>query len=311
MSLRDDIVRVAREQIGASYDTRASFPWDGPASDYQSFNCSGLVRAVYAECGIEIPGFQRAALGDSQSAWVMNAGNWCWSTDGLQLGDLVFWSEERAGDEWDWTETYHVGIYTGDDMCVSANGPRMGVCEHSVWIDSDFIGGGWPLNWTDGWDDPDKRRREQEERERAERRAKEIREMQPVINEGGDVFRLYNPGDGNHLYTTGEAERDALVQAGWRDEGIAWTARVGRHAVYRLYNPGNGDHLLTTSFAEAKACVEAGWYYEGVPFMACDTGTEVFRLYNPYSGQHMYTTSAEERDNLCSVGWKAEGSFSA
>ena len=149
MSLRDDIVRVAREQIGAEYDTRASYPWDGPASDYDSFNCSGLVRAVYDQCGVEIPGFQRASLGDSQSRWVMNAGHWHWGTDGLQPGDLVFWQD---GD--DWTDTYHVGIYTGDDMCVSANGPRMGVAEHSVWIDSNFIGGGWPLDWTDGWDEP-------------------------------------------------------------------------------------------------------------------------------------------------------------
>ena len=236
----------------------------------------------------------------------MNAGNWHWDTDGLQPGDLVFWQD---GD--DWTDTYHVGIYVGDDMCVSANGESMGVCEHSVWIDSNFIGGGWPLEYTDGWDDPEEEEKRRRQHEEEERRAKEIREMQPVTNDGGDVFRLYNPGDGNHLYTTGEAERDALVQAGWHDEGIAWTARVGRHAVYRLYNPGNGDHLLTTSFAEAKACVEAGWSYEGVPFMACDTGTEIFRLYNPYSGQHLYTASSAERDNLCSVGWKAEGSFFA
>ena len=149
MSLRDDIVRVAREQIGKPYDERYSFPWEGPASDYDSFNCSGLVRAVFDECGVTIPGFQRASIGDSQSRWVMNAGNWSWDTDGLQLGDLVFWQD---GD--DWTDTYHVGIYTGDDMCVSANGPRMGVAEHSVWIDSNFIGGGWPLDYTDGWDEP-------------------------------------------------------------------------------------------------------------------------------------------------------------
>lgn len=307
MSLRDDIVRVAREQIGKPYDERYSFPWEGPASDYDSFNCSGLVRAVYDECGVTIPGFQRASIGDSQSRWVMDAGNWHWTpADGLQPGDLVFWQDGE-----DWTDTYHVGIYTGDEMCVSANGPRMGVCEHYVWIDSNFIGGGWPLDWTDGWDDPDKRRREQEEREVAERRAKEIREMQPVINDGGDVYRLYNPNDGNHLFTTNASERDALVQAGWRDEGVAWTAHVGQYAVYRLYNPGNSDHLLTTGFDEARSCVEAGWTYEGVPFMASKAGIEVFRLYNPYSGQHMYTASASERDTLCSVGWKVEGSFCA
>ena len=147
MSLRDDIVRVAREQIGKPYDTRPSYPWDGPASDYDSFNCSGLVRAVYDQCGVTIPGFQRASKGDSQSRWVMDSGNWHWGTDGLQPGDLVFWQD---GD--DWTDTYHVGIYTEDDMCVSSNGVNMGVCEHNVYIDGGFIGGGWPLSDRDGWE---------------------------------------------------------------------------------------------------------------------------------------------------------------
>jgi hypothetical protein len=145
MSLRDDVVRVAREQIGAEYDKRPSYPWDGPASDYDSFNCSGLTRAVFNECGIIIPGFQRAALGFSQSQMVMDAGQWKWDADELEAGDLIFWSEEYGDDGWDWTETYHVGIYTEDGDCVSANGPRMGVCEHSIWIDSGFVGGGWPI----------------------------------------------------------------------------------------------------------------------------------------------------------------------
>jgi hypothetical protein len=151
MSLRDDIVRVAREQIGKPYDERYSFPWEGPASDYDSFNCSGLVRAVFDECGVTIPGFQRASIGDSQSRWVMDAGNWHWDTDGLQPGDLVFWQDGET-----WEDTYHVGIYTGEGMCVSANGPRMGVCEHDVYIDQGFIGGGWPLalDYPDGWDEP-------------------------------------------------------------------------------------------------------------------------------------------------------------
>lgn len=146
MSLRDDIVRVAREQIGKPYDTRDSYPWEGPASDYDSFNCSGLTRAVFDECGVTIPGFQRASLGDSQSRWVMDAGNWRWTpADGLQPGDLVFWQDGET-----WEDTYHVGIYTGDETCVSANGPRMGVAEHYIYIDQGFIGGGWPIDWAEG-----------------------------------------------------------------------------------------------------------------------------------------------------------------
>jgi hypothetical protein len=136
---------------------------------------------------------------------------------------------------------------------------------------------------------------------------KEAREMQPVSNEGGDVYRLYNPYSGAHHFTTSAAERDALTGAGWQSEGVAWTAKVGKYAIYRLYNDGNGDHLFTTSFDEAKACADAGWFYEGVPFMASDDGAEDYRLYNPNGGQHMYTTSASERDSLVAAGWNSEG----
>lgn len=38
--------------------------------------------------------------------------------------------------------------------------------------------------------------------------------MQPVSNEGGAVFRLYNPYGGTHHFTTNASERDALVGAG-------------------------------------------------------------------------------------------------
>lgn len=136
---------------------------------------------------------------------------------------------------------------------------------------------------------------------------KEAREMQPVSNGGGDVHRLYNPYNGAHHFTTSTAERDALVGAGWKSEGVAWTAKVGTQAVYRLYNPGNADHLFTTNFDEGKSCADTGWFYEGVPFFASDDGPEVFRLYNPNSGHHMYTTSATERDALTAAGWSDEG----
>lgn len=136
---------------------------------------------------------------------------------------------------------------------------------------------------------------------------REAREMQPVSNGSGDVYRFYNPYNGAHHFTTSAAERDALVGAGWKSEGVAWTAKVGTQAVYRLYNPGNADHLFTTNFDEGKSCADAGWFYEGVPFMASGEGPEVFRLYNPHNGLHMYTTSATERDALVASGWNSEG----
>ena len=136
---------------------------------------------------------------------------------------------------------------------------------------------------------------------------KEARQMQPVTNNGGDVFRLYNPYSGAHHFTTSAGERDGLTGAGWKYEGVAWTAKVGTQAIYRLYNGGNGDHMLTPSFDEAKACADAGWMYEGVPFMASGDGAEIYRLYNPNGGLHHFTASAAERDSLVSAGWQSEG----
>ena len=136
---------------------------------------------------------------------------------------------------------------------------------------------------------------------------KEARQMQPVSNEGGDVFRLYNPYSGAHHFTTSAGERDALIGAGWKDEGVAWTAKVGRYAIYRLYNGNSGDHLFTTSFDEAKQIADAGWMYEGVPFMSSGDGPEIFRLYNPNGGIHHFTASATERDSLVAAGWQYEG----
>lgn len=44
--------------------------------------------------------------------------------------------------------------------------------------------------------------------------------------DGAPVYRLFNPNaeTGTHHYTTGERERDALVNLGWRYEGVAWRA---------------------------------------------------------------------------------------
>jgi len=55
-----------------------------------------------------------------------------------------------------------------------------------------------------------------------------------VISTGGSVtingmslkpvYRLYHPPSGQHLWTTGVGERNALLSQGWRDEGIAFYA---------------------------------------------------------------------------------------
>ena len=79
---------------------------------------------------------------------------------------------------------------------------------------------------------------------------------------------MYYPG-AKYLFTTSVMERDVLVKAGWRFEGIAFYVPDGAKTdVHRLYNPGNGDHLLTTSANERGVLVMHKWRDEGIAFKA-------------------------------------------
>jgi hypothetical protein len=125
------------------------------------------------------------------------------------------------------------------------------------------------------------------------------------------MYRMYNPNSGEHFYTGSTEERDSLIQAGWKNEGVGFSAPAkSDFPMYRLYNPNAGDHHYTGSEKEKEDLVKAGWKYEGIAFYACDNdGAPQFRLYNPnaQAGAHHYTSSAEERANLEAAGWKYEG----
>lgn len=138
MGVRQDIVACARSHIGDSYNYGASYPRTGPASDYDSFNCSGLTRAVYEECGLTIPGWQGHQNGNgSQSDWVRWHDHWVTDPEQLKPGDLVFFSGTGDPDV-----TGHVGISLGCwDMIDSV--PDGGVQERTLY--DSFVGGGWPL----------------------------------------------------------------------------------------------------------------------------------------------------------------------
>lgn len=60
-------------------------------------------------------------------------------------------------------------------------------------------------------------------------------------------YRQYNPNAkaGLHNYTTSAAERDALINAGWKDEGIAWYAAGGSGTAKTAAeaNQGTGGNL--------------------------------------------------------------------
>lgn len=124
-----------------------------------------------------------------------------------------------------------------------------------------------------------------------------------------DVYRLYNVNTGEHLYTDKAGEKQALVIAGWYDEGKAFTEKVmGEEMVYRLYSESTGDHHYATNPAEIAMLESLGWKNEGGLFMSAGD-IPVYRLYNPNAtgaGSHHYTANEAEVDNLTSAGWRYE-----
>lgn len=89
---------------------------------------------------------------------------------------------------------------------------------------------------------------------------------------GKNVYRVYNPNSGEHLYTESAYEVNSLVhQNGWKSEGVAFYSDLNSgKPVYRLYNPNAklGAHFLTMSSYERDSLVKAGWKSEGIAFYA-------------------------------------------
>lgn len=126
------------------------------------------------------------------------------------------------------------------------------------------------------------------------------------------MYRLYNPNSGEHFYTGSTEERDDLVEAGWKYEGVAWNAPIsGGDPVYRVFNPNSGDHHYTADLVEVETLTDLGWQYEGIAWNSaeCEDAVPQYRLWNPNAdlGSHHYTSSTEERDYLVSLGWVPEG----
>ncbi|HEX6589426.1 MAG TPA: C40 family peptidase [Longimicrobiales bacterium] len=99
------MVDVAVSLVGTRYR------WGG-VSPSQGFDCSGFVRYVYAQQGIDLPRVSRAQAraGRRRPARL----------DELQPGDLLFFAQRGAGVD-------HVAIYAGDGRIVHASRRGYGV----------------------------------------------------------------------------------------------------------------------------------------------------------------------------------------
>ena len=145
-------------------------------------------------------------------------------------------------------------------------------------------------------------------------RMKALLNTQYVLLGSGDMYRIYNPNSGEHFYTSNKAEKDHLVNLGWKYEGIGWKApTVSNYPVYRLYNAYGGEHHYTMNVDEKNNLVKLGWKYEGIGWFSADpkdsNSVPLLREYNPnaFSNNHNYTTNSKEHSWLVSLGWKDEG----
>ena len=126
----------------------------------------------------------------------------------------------------------------------------------------------------------------------------------------GNVHRLYNPSNGDHLLTSDPFEVEGCVNAGYIDEGVVGKSPAGIGIVYRLYNKFTGEHLLTVSYDEAEGLKNAGWTSEGEPFTAYlgDTGEVDFRRLFRSDSFHLLTADPNEAKVLMETqGYKSEG----
>lgn len=135
----------------------------------------------------------------------------------------------------------------------------------------------------------------------------------PSVN-AAPVFRLYNPGNGDHHYTIDPVEKENAGANGYIFEGIGWYApsqnAVPNNAVpvYRYYNSGNGDHFYTTSLPEGLKATGTIPETSGFKaYLSPKTGASVavHRFYNSDNGDHFYTTNKGEGDGA--GGYKYEG----
>jgi cell wall-associated NlpC family hydrolase len=104
------VISIARQYLGVPYVWAGSSP--------KGFDCSGLVKYVYAKVGISLP---------HSSRMMFNIGTPV-SRANLKPGDLVFF----------FTPIGHVGIYIGNGKMINATGNRVQISD--VWPSS-FRGG--------------------------------------------------------------------------------------------------------------------------------------------------------------------------
>lgn len=143
-----------------------------------------------------------------------------------------------------------------------------------------------------------------------------VKAAEPDLPGSSAVYRLYNPDNGEHLYTTDANERNVLFNDyGWGYEGVAWYSPNAGTPVYRLYNSVLCNHLYTTDKHEIEVLTNSSdWIIDnnGKPLFYSALSTyesvPIYRVYNKeLQGMHHLTTDENEYKTLPLYGWKKEG----
>jgi hypothetical protein len=95
------VVSIANQYLGIRYKWGGTRPKTG-------FDCSGLVKYVFAQLGVSLPHYAAAQYYSPESVWV--------PPNRLQPGDLVFFT----GSDGTRKAPGHVGIYVGDGYLIDA-----------------------------------------------------------------------------------------------------------------------------------------------------------------------------------------------
>ncbi|MEM7590756.1 MAG: hypothetical protein AAF383_04435, partial [Cyanobacteria bacterium P01_A01_bin.83] len=102
-------------------------------------------------------------------------------------------------------------------------------------------------------------------------------------NGAEEVYRLFNPSTGVHLYTTSEVERDFIIENldNFDYEGAkfyAYDSQVeGSMPVYRFYEPTLGVHFYTPSEVERDNVIDNldNYNFEGIAYYAMPLDSEM------------------------------------
>jgi len=129
------------------------------------------------------------------------------------------------------------------------------------------------------------------------------------IDNKQDIYRLFQPSTGKHLYSSSLVEIDILtgLRTGdfYLNEGIAYSVAAGANQeLYRFFHPNTGRHLYSANINEKNKLLsdlDSGYIFEGVAFHVFNSQTisssrtEVFRYYDPSTSSHFYSANPVEQ----------------